>query len=188
MLSRSRKRSATSTPRGYLLGASIRNIAGGPSLDALHEHDTLFLVGLLQPDFDDLAVTRLDGPADEAGFDRELAMASVDQHHHAHAAGAAEIEETVHCRACGASRVEDVVYQEHVFIVHGKGYFARMKHRLGGDLGEIVAVKRDIQGSHRHFEVFYAMHGAGDSLRQGHSPSAYADQRQVCRAAAFLHD
>src|ERR1700730_9179536 len=85
MLSRSRKRSATSTPRGYLLCASIRNIAGGPLFDALHEHDTLFLVGFLQPDFDDLPVAGLDRPAYETGLDREFAMPSVDQHHHAHA-------------------------------------------------------------------------------------------------------
>src|SRR5579862_2952298 len=172
----------------YLPAASMRSGVARWSFHAFDEHYALFVINLVQPDLDDLAIAGLHGSPHETRFDRKLAMASIDQHRHAHAAGPAEIEETVHGCAGRPSGIENIVHQEDVLIVNAKRYFARMHYGLRRYLGEIVAIKRDIQCSHRDFHVLDAKHGPRDSLRQRHAPAANSDKRQIGRAAAFLHD
>src|SRR6202011_857117 len=46
----------------------------------------------------------------------------------------------------------------------------------------------NVQGSHRHFHAIDPAHGFRDSLRQGHASAADADERQMFRAAGFLHN
>src|SRR5690348_2144179 len=130
MLRRSRKRSATSSPRDICNWRKWCRMAARRLFDAFDEHYALFMIDLAQPDFHNFAAARLYGAAHETSFDRKFAMSSINQHDHPHAAGTAKIEETVHgCPRC-ASRVEDVVHQKHVLIVHGKWYLARVQHRL----------------------------------------------------------
>ncbi len=80
--------------------------------------------------------------ADECGFDRQFAMAAVDQHQQLHARRAAVIEQRVERGADGAAGVEHVVHQDDVFARDiENGISVALTTGLMSDGGEIVAVE-----------------------------------------------
>ena len=157
-------------------------------VDAVHEHHALLFVNFLQADFDDFGVAGRDGAADESGFDGQFAMAAIDQDAHANAFRAPEIEQAVHGGAGGASGVENVVDQHDIAIVHYEWNLGGLHDGLRRDGGEIVAIERDIERADGHFHVRESFDRFREALRQRNAAAAHADQRDICRAAAFFHD
>ena len=62
----------------------------------------------------------LHGAADVPRFDRQFAMAAVDQHQQLHDGRTAVIEQRIERRADRAAGVKHVVHQDDLFALHGK--------------------------------------------------------------------
>src|SRR5579863_5054738 len=80
--------------------------------NALDEHDALFLINLIQANFDNFRVAGLNRAAYECRLDRQFAVPAVNQNTQADALGTPEIEQSVHRRANRAPRVQDVVHDD----------------------------------------------------------------------------
>ena len=91
----------------------------------------------------------LHGAADEPGFDRQLAVAAIDQHQQLHARRAAVIEQRVERGADGAAGVEHVIHQDDVLALHGKRDLGGADDRLDIDRGQIVAIQIDVEDADR---------------------------------------
>src|SRR2546430_16719227 len=79
---------------------SSPNARGSDALGVLRRHSLdqqhfFGLVGLLKFYFDDFLVRGLHGAADESGFDRQLAVAAIDQDEQLHTRRAAMIEQRI---------------------------------------------------------------------------------------------
>src|SRR5437899_12091306 len=85
-----------------------------PSLSgrSLHDPDLVGAVGLLEHDFDDLALGRRHALADVVGLDGDLPVPPVDQHRQADRPRPPEIDDPVERRADGAAGVENVVAED----------------------------------------------------------------------------
>src|SRR6185437_393209 len=112
---------------------------------ALHQDYLLITVDFAELDFDNFAVSGLDGAADEGGFDWQFAVAAVDEREQLHAARASVIEERVEGGADGASGVEHVVDQDDVASgdIEADGTGNHGGARAVG--GKIVAIEADIE-------------------------------------------
>ena len=69
----------------------------------LSQRRTFSTVDFLKLNFDDFNVRGLYGPADEARFDGQFAMAAIDQYKQLNACWTAVIEQRVECRTDGAA-------------------------------------------------------------------------------------
>ena len=100
----------------------------------------------------------------------------------------AKVEETVHRGADGAAGIEHIVHENQIFVVHGKSDIAGLQHGLRGNFGKVVAIERDVQRADGHFHAVDFAHGLRDAQRKRNSAAANANQRQIRRAAASLHN
>jgi hypothetical protein len=145
------------TDKGFLLiahqagalTADHRRLATKLSRHAIDQHDAFFFVDFLEANFDDFRVARLHRLPDERGFDRQFAMAAVDQDAEADAPRASQVEKAVHGGAHRAARVEHVVDDHKVAIVHPEGDFGRVNHWLRTHGRQVVAVESDVEYADR---------------------------------------
>ena len=113
-------------------------------------------------------------------------MATINQHAQSNPLRAAKVKQAVHGGPDRAACVEHVVDKDKVHAVHAKFDVGRLQDRLGGDLGKVVAVKRDVQNADRHVDAVNSAHGLRNPLRQGHTTAPNPNERQVfCAAALF---
>ena len=157
-------------------------------VDSVDEDHAFFLVDFDEADLDDFRVAGLNGAADVLRFDWHFAVAAVDQHAERDTLGAAEVEEAVHGGTDGAAGVKDVVHEDEVHAVHTEGDVRRLQHGLWRDLGEVIAIKGDVQSPDRDVNSVDPAHGTGDPLSQRYAPAADADQGQALSAATFFDD
>src|SRR5262249_50688115 len=148
----------------------------------------LFVINFAKADFDNFAVAGLYHPPDVLRFDGHFAVAAVNEHAKRNAARSTKVKEAIHGGADGAASVKDVVYEDQVHAVHAKRNFRRLQDRLRGDLGEVIAVERDVECADRNFYAVDATHGLCDALGKGNATAADADQCKVFGAAAFFYD
>ena len=126
--------------------------------------------------------------ADVVGPDRQLAVATVDEHGQLDASRPAEVDQLVERRPYGASREEHVVDHDHRAAVDGEHDVGALRDRLRGEAREIVTVERDVQRAHRRF----VSGGLADELRQParerHATAADAHQREPPGVRMALDD
>ena len=127
----------------------------------------------------------LDDAADEAGFDRQLAVAAVDQHQQRHARGPAVVEQRVERGAHGAAGVEHVIHQDDVLALHGKRDFGGVHDRLDLHGGKIVAIEVDIEDADRNLAVFEGLDLGRQALRQRHAAAADSDEGELVEIRSF---
>src|SRR5262249_42668105 len=123
-------------------------------------------------DFDDLDVGRLDDSADEFGFDREFAVAAIDQDEELDAGRAAVVEEGVEGGSDGAAGVEYVVHQDDVLAGDFELNVGSAYDRLDIDGAEIVAIEVDIEDAHGDLAIFERLDFARQPLGQRYSAAA----------------
>jgi|SRR5208337_3831385 len=156
--------------------------------DAVYEDYALFFVDFREADFDDFSGTGLDAAADVLGFDGHFTVAAIDEHAERDTLGAAKIEEAVHGGADGAAGVENVVHKDQIHAVDAKCNVGRLQDGLGSDIGEVVAIKSDVERADGDINAVNAAHGVGDALGQRHTAAADANESEAFGATAFLHD
>src|SRR5882762_10339422 len=99
---------------------------GGLRRHSLDQQHFFGLVGLLKFYFDDFVVGGLHGAADETGFDRQLAVAAIDQHQQLHPRRAAMIEQRIERGPDSAAGVQHVIHEDDVFPLHGERDLGRV--------------------------------------------------------------
>src|SRR5271155_2417824 len=136
----------------------------GELLYPVHQDHALFIVDLLQANFDDFGIAGLHGAADVLSLDGHFAMATVNEHAEGNALGTAKVKKAVHGGANGAAGVKNVVDKHQVHAVYAERDVRRLEDRLRCDVGEIVAIESDVQCADRHFHAVNAAHGLRNTL------------------------
>ena len=128
--------------------------------------------------------------ADVVGFDRQLAMAAIDEDHQLDGARAAELDQRIERGANRPSGVEHIVDEQNAFLVDRKRNLGSPNHWLGTDrmTHEIVAIQRDVERAGGNL----ALADLADALRQPlgerDAARADADERQFFDAAIAFED
>src|SRR5256885_5717049 len=157
-------------------------------LDFFDQQDFFRVVGLAKLHFNDFAIVGLNVTADVGGFDGQFAMAAINQHAELNAARAAMIEQRVKRGARCAAGIEHVVAEDDTLLRHRHADFALLHQRLWTDGGKVIAIKRDIQGSNRHWHFFDLLDQLPQALRQRHAPAANPDEREMLAASELFYD
>ena len=72
---------------------------------------------------------------------------AIDQHGEPDLARPAKIRQRIQGRPHGPPRKQYIIHKKHGYRVDGEIYARRTDHRLGPDLGQVVAIQRDIENA-----------------------------------------
>src|SRR5258708_22920718 len=160
-----------------------------PSLDhGFHKQNFVDVVDFNELHFDHFVHGGLHAAADKGGFDRQLAMAAVDQHEQLYAARASVEEERVHGGANGPAGEEYVVYEDDFLVADGETDIRSLHHRFGAESGKIVAIERDVERANGYGGFFALPDDLGQALGQRYAATANSDQAKVVNAATLFED
>src|SRR6185437_3542151 len=131
----------------------------------------------------------LHGASNEGSFNRQFAVAAVDENAELYAARTSVVKKCVHGGTDCASGVKHVVQEDHVFINNigsqRRGFFY---DGVDADCGEIVAIERDIQGAYRHRSFLNLLNQSGQAAGQRNATTLDANQHQIFHAVIFFDD
>src|SRR5580698_3346378 len=157
-----------------------------------HQQDFLGAVDLAKFDLNNLIFGGLHSSSDECGFNRQLAMAAVDQHTQLEASGTAHAKQRVHGGTRCAASVKHVVYQHHRLILDGNAYVAFLYDGLGTAsrkiVHKIVSIEGNIEGAEQYRLLLDTLNNFRQPLGQGNAATPYADEGQIFDAIIFFEN
>ena len=164
-----------------------------PHLPRLHgggDRHLVDLVQLLDPHVHPLLARGRQVLADIVGANRELAVATVDEHRELHPLGTPVVEQGVDRRPHGAAGEQDVVHEHHGAPVEVEVEVRGMDHRPGAGLAvvDVVAVERDVEVAERHLEPGQLADQRMQPLAQDGAAGVDADQRETIGTRVLLDD
>src|SRR5690606_9415220 len=115
-------------------------------------------------------------------------MAAVDHHRVLDTAGPAHVDDRVEGGPRCAAGVEDVVDQDDLGAVDVEIHLRALDDGLQRDLGEVVAVERDVELPYRGPRALELLDQRGKAFREGYSARVDSHQRNVPGALVPLDE
>src|SRR5579862_1691542 len=143
-----------------------------------HQKNLLGVVYFRQLEYDEFVHRNLNMASDESGFNRNFAMAAVDQHAELDLTRSTVREQSVERCASGSAGKQHIIHQNNVLVLNGETNLFFLHDRLGPEGREIVTIESDIQGTDRDFRTFDAGNNFADPFSKRNATPANAHQSQ----------
>src|SRR5215467_982792 len=130
---------------------------------------------------------RLYSSAHKSCFNRQLAVATINEHAKLDLGRPAMTEKSFECGARGSASVKNVIYQNDLLPGDRKTDVGLLNNGLRQG-GKVIPVSGDVETPHRNRTFLDALNPLANSLGQKHAAAANSDQDQVLRTVIFLDD
>src|SRR5271155_2649073 len=157
-------------------------------VDTLGQKHLLIVVNFAQLHLDDFATAGLYRSADESSFNRQLAVAAIDQRQKLHAARPAMIEERVERSAHCATGVEHIIDENDIASVDVETESAWIDDRTHVFRREVIAIEADVENANVHGVLLNLPDQRAQSLGKRNAAPLHSNQPEIVTAIVLLDD